>query len=182
MATKNQTPEEEFADRQDKLASLPNTVSLSASLIEIVADANVAPESLLGSRVRYVRNDLMLSVEALSRLTKEYDLAGGGLSPTSISRYESGEALPGLREFRLIAESLAVPVGWLLYGTMEEKKPEFTSEDRSLLYALRTFVASARDDSKIENPIDTSWHKEQDRMAKMNRARKPPPKEKPAVK
>ncbi|MDP1966111.1 MAG: helix-turn-helix transcriptional regulator, partial [Reyranella sp.] len=119
---------------QAALALPPGHVLLSVSLIDMAAAAGAAPESLLGDRIRYARADLRLSIEALSRLTKEYDQPDGGLSPTSISRYESGESLPGLREFRLIAESLDVPPGWLIYGTLEEKKPEFPDGHPKLLH------------------------------------------------
>jgi len=72
------------------------------SLRDMTAGLNMAPESRLGDRVRYARSELKLNAEALSRLTKEYDLQGTGLSPTSIARYESGESLPGARELRIL--------------------------------------------------------------------------------
>jgi transcriptional regulator with XRE-family HTH domain len=110
----------------------------------------------------------------VSRLSKEYDPIGGGLSPTSISRYESSESLPGLKEFRLLAETLGVPIGWLLYGSLErEKRPEFSGEERSLMHALRTLIASQKDDAFFGNPPEYNWISEQARMEKIQRARKP---------
>lgn len=173
MATRNPASEEEFASQQTAFGSQPAFVLQEVSLTDMVATPGAPPESLLGERIRYARSDLRLSIEALSRLTKEYDQPEGGLSPTSISRYESGESLPGLREFRLIAESLDVPVGWLLYGTIEEKRPEFSHEERQVLHALRSFVAASKDDANIVDNPQRDWFKAEVRMGKLNRARKP---------
>ncbi len=140
---------------------------------DMPAPAGAAPESRLGERIKYARNALSLTIEALSRLTKEDDTLGSGLSPASISRYEAGESLPGLREFRLLLEALDVPMGWLMYGTHVEKKPEFSSEDRQVLSALKNMIAASKDDAKIENPTDTEWLTAKARMDKLQRARKP---------
>ena len=66
------------------------------------------PESRLGERLRYARSQLDLNIEALSRLTEGYDANGKGVSPTSISRYESGENLPGTLELRILCDSLGL--------------------------------------------------------------------------
>lgn len=181
MATKNQAPAkiEDLENQQDTLAALnPSVIHIAASLVEIVALDSAPPESLLPQRIKHARTSLVLSIEALSRLTREYDHGGAGLSPTSISRYESGEALPGLREFRLIAESLDVPVEWLLYGAFEEKQKQqgFSTEERALIHSFRNFVGAMKDDAKVQNPTDTDWLHKQARMEKLNRARKPPQK------
>ena len=174
MTKKKTAPTEEFANRQEVLAALPPSYAhISASLIEIVAPNSDPPESMLSRRIKHARAELLLSVEALSRLTREYDHKGDGLSPTSISRYESGDALPGLREFRLIAEALDVPVAWLLYGIIEVEKQEFSNEEKLLLFSLRSVVATAKDDAKVQNPTDADWLQKQARMEKLNRARKP---------
>lgn len=180
MTKKKPSPPEEFEAKQDALAALPpSIVHISVSLIEIAAPHTEPPESLLGQRIKHARKSLVLSVEALSRLTREYDQGGGGISPTSVARYESGEALPGLREFRLIAEALEVPVDWLLYGYVDAKPAthECTQEEIRLLHSLRDFVASAKDDAKIDNPTDTDWLQKKSRMEKLNRARKPAQKD-----
>lgn len=178
MTKKKPTTAEEFSEKQDELAALPpSIVHISATLKELPAPFHEPPESLLGKRIKHARTDLVLSVEALSRLTREYDHGGGGLSPTSISRYESGDALPGLREFRLIAESLEVPVHWLLYGQEEAEKYAYSTEEVALLYALKGFVASQKDDARIASPENNDWFRKQSRMEKLNRARKPAPKD-----
>ena len=152
----------------------PERVTLDeVALKDIQAPPGAPPESKLGERIRYARNALSLTIEALSRVTKEDDSKGSGLSPASISRYESGESLPGLREFRLLVEALDVPMGWLMYGTHEERKPEFSEVDRQILYALRAFITSAKEDAKVENPSDSEWLRAFSRMEKLNRARKP---------
>lgn len=152
----------------------PSRLTLEeVGLQDMAAPAGSPPESRLGERVKYARNTLGLTIEALSRLTKEDDAAGTGLSPASISRYESGESLPGLREFRLLVEAFDVPMGWLMYGLHVEKKPEFSEEDRLVLYALKRLIATSKEDAKIENPVDTEWLQAKARMDKLNRAKKP---------
>lgn len=57
-----------------------------------------------------------LTTEQLSQLTKLIDPAGEGVSRVALSRYENGASLPGLRELRLIALSLRLPLAKLVYG------------------------------------------------------------------
>ena len=150
-------------------------VFVSVGLKDMSAPDGAVPESRLGERIRHARDELDLNIEALSRLTKEYDLEGVGLSPTSISRYESGASLPGLREFRLVREALDVPMAWLLYGSIEDApKPEFSEPERIMLYALRNVIAQAGPDSSLSATYNSGWIKEEARMGKLNRAKKPP--------
>ena len=169
------TPEPELSFKEQAFLSNPN-VLVSVSLRDMSAKPNMAPESLLGERTRYARNDLRLSVEALSRLTKDYDPDGTGLSPTSISRYESSESLPGIREFRILCESLDVPMTWLLYGdsTKPDDSPKLSQAERLVLIGLRMIAREGKDDSsvsmteEIKNDIKFS-----SRVEKLGRARKP---------
>lgn len=178
MTKKIPSISEEFADKQDRLASLnPSQIHIGPALVDMVAPNTEAPESLLPQRIRHARNSLVLSVEALSRLTKEYDSGGSGLSPTSISRYESGDALPGLREFRLIAESLEVPITWLLYGAIEKEKNQLSEAESLFVAALRTLIAQSKEDTQINNPIDAESLRMMTRMERLNKARKPLPKD-----
>ena len=57
-----------------------------------------------------------LTLEQLSRLTKEIDPTGNGISRVALSRYENGSSLPGLRELRLLSFSLRQPLAALAYG------------------------------------------------------------------
>lgn len=57
-----------------------------------------------------------LTTEQLSQLTKLIDPSGEGVSRVALSRYETGASLPGLRELRLIALSLRLPLSRLVYG------------------------------------------------------------------
>ena len=174
MTKKTPSQSEEFAEKQDRLAALnPAQIHIGPSLIDIVAANGEPPESFLPLRIKHARTSLVLSVEGLSRLTKEYDPGGAGLSPTSISRYESGDALPGLREFRLIAEALEVPVTWLLYGSVDKPKTELSEAESLFVAALRTLIANAATDTQINNPIDAESLRMIARMEKLNRARKP---------
>lgn len=153
--------------------------SESVSLRDMWADANSPPESRLGERVRYARNELKLNIEALSRLTKEYDLQANGLSPTSIARYESGDSLPGIREFRILCESLELPISWLLYGDPTEagKVPELSAGEKFVLAGLRSMIAEKTEDFSTKSTSEMNWlndvAKAQSRNEKLARARKP---------
>lgn len=76
------------------------------------------PESIFGARIQAVRNHFGLSVDALSRVTKEADEhENRGLSATALLRYEDSGALPGGRELRLLCDALGVSADWLLTGS-----------------------------------------------------------------
>lgn len=158
-------------------ASGPNWYQAEAvSLRDMRAAPNTTPESRLGERARYARNDLNLNIEALSRLTKEYDTLGNGLSPTSIARYESSESLPGIREFRILCETLEVPMEWLLYGTFTDDtdRPTVTQGEKFILLGLRTIIAEKKDDfSLAPTDFDRERLKVEARNAKLAKARKP---------
>lgn len=62
------------------------------------------------------RDRLGLTHEQLSKLTKEIDPKKEGVSRVALSRYETGAALPGLRELRLIALALRTPLSLFAYG------------------------------------------------------------------
>lgn len=165
-------------ENEGDTSKLPPGVAVvhSVSLRPMPAAPNAPPESLLGERTRYARNDLKLKIEALSRLTKEYDSQGNGLSPTSIARYESGESLPGIREFRILCEALDVPMAWLLYGdaTDPEERTKLTMGERQLIVGMRTMMAEQRDDSAIASADGTAdYLQAQVRMNRLAKARKP---------
>ena len=98
------------------------------------------PEARFGDRLRDARQQLGLSIEALSRLCKSWDQPDGkGISPPTLGRYESGETLPGLRELRLLADALGVPVQWLVTGVA--KVGSTPEQVEALANALRAFIA-----------------------------------------
>ncbi len=112
----------------DSTASIDKTTEAKAPFVRLIAMESVGapgtehskPEFRFGERLRYARDELGLSVGALARLSKDYDTDGQGVSQTSISRYESGERLPGLGEFRVLCDTLEIPSQWLLYGTLAD--------------------------------------------------------------
>lgn len=164
------------AENWEKLNTPISFSTEEVSLRDMRAEFSMAPESRLGERVRYARNELKLNAEALSRLTKEYDLQGAGLSPTSIARYESGDSLPGAREFRILCEAFQVPASWLLYGDPTEgtKRPELTNGEKAILLGLRMMMAERKDDFSVDlNHFETERFKAQVRNGKLAKARKP---------
>lgn len=143
--------------------------------LPMLAAPGAAPESLLGRRIATARSHYKLSAEALSRLSKLVDVPDGrGVSPPSISRYESGEALPGARELRLLCESLEVSPHWLIYG--EVGQAGISVPEQALLDALRLFVASTKDDANVGGlPLSETiaFHARQAREQRLKEARRP---------
>lgn len=161
---------------EGEIPNLPAGTMISVSLREMPAPHGSSPESRFGERARYARNELGFKVEALSRLTREYDALGNGLSPTSIARYESGESLPGVRELRILAESLDVPLNWLIYGdaTEAEGRVALSKGEGLFVVALRTMLAERTEDSLMLKQADeVSNLKFVARADKLARARKP---------
>lgn len=78
----------------------------------------VAPEHGIGDRIKEARQRPAydLSVEALSRLCRESDGEGQGITPTTLLRYEQGKVFPGAREIRILCDALDVSADWLLFG------------------------------------------------------------------
>lgn len=72
------------------------------------------------------RHDLTL--EQLSRLTKEVDPTGTGISRVALSRYENGASLPGLRELRLISFATRRPLAFLFYGERTDPMSSYRLE------------------------------------------------------
>jgi len=73
-------------------------------------------DSFISSFLKSCRQDHDLTLEQLSRLTKEIDPTGAGISRVALSRYENGSSLPGLRELRLLSFALRRPLSLLAYG------------------------------------------------------------------
>lgn len=145
------------------------------------AEPGAAPEDLLGRRVALARAHYKLSAEALSRLSKLIDKAGGrGVSPPSISRYESGESLPGARELRLLCESLAVSPEWLLYGEPPQPRIDLNDDERALVLAVRGMAkraakATVNDFEIGGSPVSSiiEFQRQAERVRLLTDARKP---------
>lgn len=75
------------------------------------------PEEGLGERVRQVREQLGLTHDGLSNLTKSVDIEGRGISRTTIRGYELGTYKPGSREIRILSAALRKSPTWLVIGT-----------------------------------------------------------------
>lgn len=131
------------------------------------------PESFLGKRLARAREHYRLKVEALSRLTKLYDVhEGRGISPPSLTRYESGESTPGAREIRLLCEALALSPHWLLLGEIDAAGG--SDIEQKLLAVLKDFVAERVTAAALQPVTEgTRWVQELDRASKLAEARKP---------
>lgn len=136
----------------------------------------VPPEAKFGERLKDARQQLNLSVEALSRLTKRYDAqASKGVSPPTISRYEGNDTLPTLRELRLLAEALDVPAQWLLDGNISKVKGSTEAAQR-LVDAMTAFCRAVQEDINIGGaPLShhQEWHKKRERAELLAEVRRP---------
>lgn len=99
------------------------------------------PEAGIGKRIARCRAHLdNLSLEALARYTKHFDSLG--VSSKSLARYEANETLPGVRELRILADTLWVPVEWLMFGV--EQTGEDQADPAELTALLAAFKRWAR--------------------------------------
>ncbi len=131
------------------------------------------PEARLGERLKEARQQLELSVEALSRLTKTYDAhAGKGISPPTLARYESGDTTPNVRELRLLGESLDVPVQWLVDGGLPDQ-PKGQQEAQELLAALNSYIRFVQANPDIGSIDMMTWHAERRRALAIEEAKRP---------
>ena len=133
------------------------------------------PESGFGARVKAARTHYRLNVEALSRLTKAYDeLDSRGVSGAAISRYEGGDALPGAREFRLIADALGLSADWLLFGAIATGGK--TDAQQRLIAALLAVIGEQQPDANFGGSKQSEWLKATEQMKRSRliaEARKP---------
>lgn len=72
-------------------------------------------DTLIAEALKSARQRHKLTLEQLSSLTKKIDPSGMGISRVSLSRYENGDSLPGLRELRLISFATRRPLSLLVY-------------------------------------------------------------------
>lgn len=109
--------------------------------IAFLENPNLDPEKDIGKRIAYCRAQMdNLSVEALARYTKRFDKVG--ISRTTLVRYESGENIPGGRELRILADTLSVPVRWLLLADFGSDGLALTDEDARFIEVARRWVKS----------------------------------------
>ena len=134
-----------------------------------------APESAFGARVQLARTHYRLNVEALSRLTKSYDEPDRrGVSGAAISRYEANDALPGAREFRLIAQALGVSADWLLFGTLAVSGK--TEAQQRFIASLIEVIVEQKDDVNIGGVSQShilEYQAQLERRHRIAEARKP---------
>jgi transcriptional regulator with XRE-family HTH domain len=80
-----------------------------------IDDPYLFDDTIVASGIKSWRQKRGLTMEQLSALTKAIDPAALGVSRVSLSRYENGDSLPGLRELRLISFAIRCPLSLLIY-------------------------------------------------------------------
>lgn len=85
-------------------------------------------DTFIASFLKSSRQRFDLTLEQLSRLTKEIDPSSVGISRVALSRYENGSSLPGLRELRLLSFSLRRPLALLAYGEHTDPMSNYRTE------------------------------------------------------
>ena len=128
------------------------------------------PESGMGERLRTARTHYKLNIEELSRATKVWDdPEERGVSGTAISRYESGDALPGAREFRLLASTLGLSADWLLFGVVPPGRSKITGAQGRLIAALIEVIGERPAEEVLGDVSVSDWirHAEQAKRRKV---------------
>ena len=114
--------------------------NVTIPLPSYMGEPNPDPEKDIGKRIAYCRAQMdNLSVEALARYTKRFDREG--VSRMAITRYEAG-SVPTCRELRILADTLDVPVRWLLLADFGSDGLTFTDEDARFIEVARRWVKS----------------------------------------
>jgi transcriptional regulator with XRE-family HTH domain len=80
-----------------------------------IDDPDYFDDQIVAGSLKNSRQKRDLTLEQLSNLTKKIDPTGAGSSRMSLSRYENGDSLPGLRELRLISFATRIPLSTLVY-------------------------------------------------------------------
>ncbi|CAN7253672.1 helix-turn-helix domain-containing protein [Acidovorax sp. LjRoot74] len=93
-----------------------------------IDSAHLFDDTKVASYLKHARAHHDLTLEQLSRLTKEIDPAGTGVSRVALSRYENGASLPGLRELRLISFATRRPLALLFYGERTDPMSSYRLE------------------------------------------------------
>lgn len=134
------------------------------------AEHYTPPENRIGERIRLKRAEIAggLTVEDLSKICKEFDPEGKGISRLALSRYEAGKFIPGARELRILCEALGVSPNWLLLGTDRERWSESTS---MMVAALDVWVRERANRGELDDML-SGYGKEKDvvRIERIHRA------------
>lgn len=110
-----------------------------------------------GKRLKSLRQQRELTLDAASRLTRLADPKGDGISRVTMSRYENGDFSPGLRELRILSTSFRVPLSYLAYGDSEdpmnfmEPSIELVLEDKIAQVVLHMLAQYGLIDKKEAN-------------------------------
>jgi len=90
-------------------------------------------------RLKWLRQDSGLTLEALSLVTKGVDPDGKGISRVSLSRYESSSE-PALREIKILSWAFRRPLAFIVYGQSED--PVSTGHHEPLDLVIEDIVAN----------------------------------------
>lgn len=90
-------------------------------------------------RLKWLRQDSGLTLEALSLVTKGVDPDGKGISRVSLSRYESSSE-PALREIKILSWAFRRPIAFIVYGQSED--PVSTDHREPLDLVIEDIVAN----------------------------------------
>lgn len=114
------------------------------------AHAGSPPESRIGERITFARNELTLSVEGFSRYSRNFDPPDNrGIPATTLLRYEKGDSLPGARELRILCQTLNVPSRWILFGELENAGKD--QAEQQLLAAMDHYVRVKTSELRLES-------------------------------
>lgn len=125
-----------------------------------IDDASYFANEHFSQVMRERRQQRGLTHEQLSRVTKAIDPAGEGVSRVALSRYETGASLPGLRELRLIALGLRVPLAQFVYGEQSDPMLPYRIELEMRIMEMVNDMISAEGlvkDERDNNPESDAY-------------------------
>lgn len=102
---------------------------------------------LVGLRIKKIRNDKNLSMEAFA---EKVGVAG----KSTVNEWEKGRSTPNSQTLKKIAELGAVSVGFIIYGSLQEyvKKVLYDHiQDENLFQPLKNYLYTTSDFSSFEN-------------------------------
>lgn len=105
-----------------------------------------APEESFPQRLAELRKEKGLKHESLSDLTKLVDPRKRGIARTTLRGYELGMTKPGIRELRILSESLEVSVNKLIFGVDHID----TTDTHNMFSIVKKTMLGKREDEIVE--------------------------------
>lgn len=135
-----------------------------------IDDPDFFDDKLVAESLKNSRQKRDLTLEQLSNLTKKIDPTGAGISRVSLSRYENGDSLPGLRELRLISFATRRPLSVLVYRERIDPMSSYKLELEMRI--TDTVMGSVTADGVIKQTEEQSPEQDEDYLRLLDEVKK----------